>query len=361
MSVTLFTDRKVNYVQGIQAIDLFCGVGGLTCGLGMSGLEVVAGVDIDASCAFSYESNNASQFICSDIGAIDSKALNGLYTDNIKYRVLVGCAPCQPFSTHSNKQKNKKDDARWNLVGTFFSHVDSIRPDVISMENVPGLAKQEVFSEFISNLESIGYFVHYEIVFCPDYGIAQTRKRLVLLASKLGDIKLIEPTHDRKNPGTIKSVIGHLPRLNHGKQSREDPLHTASKLSELNYQRMLASKPGGSWRDWDDDLLLECHKKDSGASFGSVYGRLSWEKPSSTITTQFYRFGTGRFGHPKQNRALSLREGALIQTFPEGYQFAPKGEKINLTRVGRHIGNAVPPKLGEVVGLSIQAHLKLLG
>lgn len=341
----------------IEAIDLFCGVGGLTCGLNTSGISVVAGVDIDSSCKFAYENNNKASFICSDIGSVDSQQLDALYSDKTKYKVLAGCAPCQPFSTHSNKHKNKENDSRWNLVGTFFEHVKNIQPDVVSMENVPGLAKQNVFRDFVTNLKEEGYFVSYQNVYCPDYGIAQTRRRLVLLASKKGQIELISPTHDRKNPVRIKDIISGLEPIKHGQSSDKDPLHVCSELSELNYQRMLASKPGGTWEDWDKSLLADCHKRSSGNSFKSVYGRLSWDSPCSTITTQFYRFGTGRFGHPEQHRALSLREGAIVQTFPKNYQFFAEEEDVNFTKIGRHIGNAVPPRLGEIVGLSITKHL----
>ena len=342
----------------LQAIDLFCGVGGLTCGLRNSGIEVIAGVDIDSSCEFPYETNNHAKFICGDIGALNSTEIDSLYADDVQHKVLVGCAPCQPFSTHSHKYKDKESDARWNLVGTFFNHVKEIQPDVVSMENVPGLVKQGVFKNFVENLKAHNYHVCYQIVYGPDYGIPQTRRRLVLLASKLTTISLIPPTHDRSRPVSIKEAIGSLEPLNHGEASKDDPLHVCSQLSELNYQRILASKPGGSWRDWDKSLLADCHKKATGATFSSVYGRLSWDMPSSTITTQFYRFGTGRFGHPEQNRALSLREGAIIQTFPKNYQFVPSQSQISLTQVGRHIGNAVPPRLGEVIGISILKHLR---
>lgn len=342
----------------VEAIDLFCGVGGLTCGLRASGINVVAGADIDPSCEFSYKNNNKAKFICSDIGNIDSADLEALYSDQTVKRVMVGCAPCQPFSTHSHKYKDKETDARWDLVGTFFNHVKAVQPDVVSMENVPGLAKQTVFKNFVDNLREQGYFVSYQVVFCPDYGIPQTRRRLVVLASKLGEIDLMPPTHDREKPVTIKDTIYQLDPLDHGTVSDKDPLHVCSKLSELNYQRIIASKPGGTWHDWDENLLADCHKRASGSSFTSVYGRLSWDQPSSTITTQFHRFGTGRFGHPEQNRALSLREGAMIQTFPKNYKFIPEGAEVNFTQIGRHIGNAVPPRLGEIVGLSIKKHLE---
>ncbi len=344
----------------IQVVDLFCGVGGLTYGLNQVGLKVVAGIDIDGSCAKAYEKNNDAEFIQSDISELDSTYISSLYSEDTDYKVLVGCAPCQPFSTHSNKKLGKETDERWNLVLQFAKKIEEIRPSVVSMENVPGLAKQDVFFEFLKKLEDIGYFVSYKVVFCPDYGIPQNRRRLVLMASNLGEISLIPPTHDRKSAPTLKDVIGHLKPIKHGAQSKRDLIHASSSLSELNYKRMLASKPGGSWLDWDESLLADCHKRSSGSSFKSVYGRLSWESQSSTITTQFYRFGTGRFGHPEQHRALSLREGAILQTFPENYDFLVDEDQVNFSKIGRQIGNAVPPKLGEVVGKSILQHLNLV-
>ena len=118
------------------------------------------------------------------------------------------------------------------------------------------------------------------------------------------------------------------------------------------------SVPDGSWRDWPEELIADCHKKVQGSTYSSVYGRMSWNKPSPTITTQFYGFGNGRFGHPDQNRAISLREGAILQTFDETYKFAPDARSINFRTLGRMIGNAVPVRLGQVVGQSIVEHIK---
>ena len=126
-------------------------------------------------------------------------------------------------------------------------------------------------------------------------------------------------------------------------------------------QRIKASRPGGSWRDWDEDLVADCHKKGSGKTYPSVYGRMSWDELAPTMTTQFYGFGNGRFGHPEQNRALSLREGAILQSFPRSYKFARKGEQIFRKTVGRLIGNAVPVKLGEAIGKSILRHIGEFG
>lgn len=168
----------------------------------------------------------------------------------------------------------------------------------------------------------------------------------------------LPPFRNSDNYLTLRDAIGNLPPLESGQQSDSDPLHRASKLSDLNLERIKNSSPGGSWTEWDESLLPECYKKKSGASYGSVYGRLEWDKPSSTITTQFIGYGNGRFGHPEQDRALSLREGALIQTFPKDYQFVDPKEKIINRKVAMHIGNAVPVKLGELIGKSIIKHLK---
>ncbi|MDB9488893.1 DNA cytosine methyltransferase [Dolichospermum circinale CS-537/01] len=152
--------------------------------------------------------------------------------------------------------------------------------------------------------------------------------------------------------------IEHLEPLAAGEKSKTDKLHICSKLSNLNLKRIQASKPGGTWRDWPPELIAKCHTKKSGKSYPSVYGRMEWDKPSPTITTQCFGFGNGRFGHPEQHRAITLREAALLQTFPENYQFIAPNEDLAAISIGRLIGNAVPVKLGEVIGRSILEHLQ---
>ena len=226
------------------------------------------------------------------------------------------------------------------------------------MENVTNLSNKQIFTDFVIRLRELGYFVSFQNVFCPDYGLAQKRKRLVLLASMFGKIKLIPATHKKENYKTVKDAIGHLPKIKAGEVSKSDPLHRATSLSGINLKRIKASKPNGTWKDWSEDLLLECHKKSSGQSYKSVYGRISWDHPSPTITTQFYNYGTGRFGHPSQDRALTIREASILQSFPENYKFYDKETDIFIRRMGTHIGNAVPVRLGEVIGKSIVQHIK---
>lgn len=345
----------------INAVDLFCGVGGLTCGIQQAGIKVIAGYDIDNRSQFAYEFNNNAKFILKDIRDISNDEINNLYPSDTDIKVLMGCAPCQPFSTYSHKYKeNENIIQKMDLLNYFSQQIEHVQPEIVSMENVPQIIKEKVFEKFLKTLKDNGYTIDYKIVYAPEYGVPQKRRRLLLLASKLGEIKLLPPQFDRDNYPTLLDAIGNLPELKAGETNSKDPLHRSRKLSELNMRRIKQSKPGGTWKDWDEELLLEAHKKDSGESFSSVYGRLEWDKPSNTITTQFPGIGNGRFGHPEQDRALSLREGALLQTFPKDYLFTEPdlGGNYSIAQVALQIGNAVPPKLGEVIGNSIKKHIE---
>ncbi len=342
----------------ISSVDLFCGVGGLTHGLKKAGIKVRAGIDLDKSCQFAYEANNKAQFIGNDISKISGNDIKKFWKDD-EVKVLVGCAPCQPFSTHSNKVKNKEDGEKWNLLNEFIRLVEETKPSIVSMENVTNLSNKQIFRDFVAKLESLNYFVNFQNVFCPEYGIPQKRRRLVLLASKYGKIDLIKPTHTKENYVTVQQAIGNLEPLNNGEKSKSDSLHFTSKLSKLNLKRIKSSVPNGTWEDWNEELQLNCHKKESGKTYKSVYGRMSWNSPSPTITTQFYNYGTGRFGHPEQDRALTIREASILQSFPIDYKFIDDDDEIKLTQIGTHIGNAVPVELGFVIGKSIIEHLKL--
>jgi len=340
----------------ISGVDLFCGVGGLTHGLIKSGIKIRAGIDLDESCKYAYEINNKAKFIGEDISKIKGADIQKFWKkDEIK--VLVGCAPCQPFSTHSNKVKDKEEGDKWNLLNEFIRLVEETKPLIISMENVPNLSNKQIFIEFVEKLKKLNYHVSYKNVYCPDYGIPQKRRRLVLLASQYGKIEIISPTHKKTNYITVHQAIGHLEPIMNGEKSKNDRLHFTSKLSEINLKRIKASVPNGTWEDWDEKLLLDCHKKETGKTYKSVYGRMSWNEPSPTITTQFYNYGTGRFGHPEQDRALTLREASILQSFPPKYIFVKDEEEIPLTKIGTHVGNAVPVNLGLAIGKSIIKHL----
>lgn len=238
--------------------------------------------------------------------------------------------------------------------------VDGVEPDIVTMENVTQIARfklKPVLQDFVELLNENDYHVSVNEVYCPDYGIPQTRKRLVLLASKFGDIELIPPTHTPDDYVSVKSVIGDLPEIEAGETDKNDPLHRAKSLSPLNLLRIRSTPYGGSWKDWPEELRLKCHKTDAGKSFGSVYGRMVWESPAPTMTTQCTGLGNGRFGHPSQDRAISVREAALIQTFPKTYKFFSDEERVSITKASRYIGNAVPPRLGEIIAESIINHI----
>jgi DNA (cytosine-5)-methyltransferase 1 len=212
----------------------------------------------------------------------------------------------------------------------------------------------------VKQLQEAKYHLAWDVLYGPDYGLAQTRSRLVLLASKFGPIELPKATH-KSGHRTVRDEIGDLPRLTHGQTDSRDPLHRSSRLSDLNYRRIASAKPGGTWRDWKRNLVAKCHQADSGRGYSSVYGRMEWDEPSPTITTQFFGFGNGRFGHPEQNRALSLREGAMLQGFPRSYQFVAPDDKVQFKKIGRLIGNAVPVKLASAIATSVASHLDSIG
>lgn len=342
----------LNMKKKIFAIDLFCGIGGLTNGLIESGIDVLAGFDIDSTCKYAYETNNDATFYDTDISKLSGDILLKLFPEN-SIKVLVGCAPCQPFSNHTRKIKNRNQDSKWGLLYEFGRLIEEVNPEIVSMENVAQIKKEQVFQDFIDLLTRNNYKIFKKIIRTADYGVPQSRRRMVVLASKIDKIEMIEPSYAKSDYVTVIETIGEMKSLLDGETSEEDKLHRVSKLNEKNKRRIQNSKPGGTWRDWPKELIANCHNKNEGKTYPSVYGRMKWDKIAPTITTQFYNFGTGRFGHPEQDRALSLREGALLQTFPSEYKFIDPEKKISFRKLGVHIGNAVPPKLGYAIGKSI--------
>ncbi|MBD2501238.1 DNA cytosine methyltransferase [Anabaena azotica] len=342
-------------ITSISVVELFCGAGGLTHGFERAGLPVIAGYDTDPACKFPYEQNNKSKFILKGVEEVDGFELARHFLE-CSTKVLVGCAPCQPFSSYSRRYDDK--ESKWKLLQDFARLIYECNPEIVSMENVLQLKHHSVFKEFLQTLESLNYYVEVYEVNCLDYGIPQARRRLVLLASKFHKIELIASTHTPKNYKTVRDAICHLEPLVNGQASTIDRLHKCSRLSELNLRRIRSSKPGGTWRDWSEELVAKCHVKTTGKTYPAVYGRMEWDKPSPTITTQSFGFGNGRFGHPEQDRAISLREAALLQTFPENYEFVAPNEPVIFKHVGRLIGNAVPVILGEIIAQSILRHLE---
>lgn len=344
----------------IEAVDLFCGIGGLTKGLQNAGIRVVAGVDNDERCQYGYEVSNGSTFIGRPIEDVSAEEIAALYS-NDAIRVLAGCAPCQSYSGLNRNGRTQDDNVP---IKKFAKLIQQILPEIVTMENVRGLRDTKhypIFNYFLGVLKRNGYQVSYQVVNTADYGVPQERKRLVLVASRIGkkDIKLIDPTHKGRHV-SVRKAISRLRPIRDGETSASDFLHHARKLSPMNKKRIAATpKNGGNAKSWDDDLLLDCYKKESGKTYmNSVYGRMNWDKPAPTMTTQCIGLGNGRFGHPEQNRAISIREAAIFQTFPRDYIFADPKNRMLSGDLARFIGNAVPVRLGEVIGESIVQHVK---
>ncbi len=348
---------RVRSIDGWSVVDLFCGIGGLSHGLRHAGFHVVAGVDADATCEYAFETNNNANFHGKPLEEVTAAEIGGMFPQGSR-RILVGCAPCTPFSAYAPRSKSRSD--KWSLVGLFLDRILEVEPEIVSMENVTRLRsfrKGSVFREFVGGLRDVGYCVAEDTLDAADYGVPQHRRRLVVLASRLGPIRLPDPTCAR--PRTVRDAIGGLPSLDAGDADPSDPVHRSPNLSPLNLRRIRAAKPGRPWTEWDDpELVAACHRRASGASYRNVYGRMEWDRPSPTLTTGCFSFGRGRFGHPDQDRAISLREAALLQSFPRDYAFVAPDLPVTFARVGRHIGNAVPVKLSMAIGRAIRGHLE---
>jgi DNA (cytosine-5)-methyltransferase 1 len=347
---------KKPILTNVTVVDLFCGVGGLSHGFVKEKFNVTAGIDFDKSCSYAYEANNRAKFIHADLTKYDPAEIKRLFPAG-SIKVLVGCAPCQPFSTYT---RGTEHFSRWNLLYSFGNIIAAIKPEIVSMENVPNLLKHRkgtVFRDFLAVLEKFKYKVRYKIVDAKDYGVPQRRKRLILIASRIGTIEIPPITHKGKKVVTVRKAIGSLPKIKHGESHPDDLLHRARRLSPLNLTRIKATPAGGGWQNWQEKLVLDCHKKDTGKSYSSVYGRMKWNEVAPTMTTQCTGLGNGRYGHPNQDRAISLREAAIFQSFPKKYKFIdPKGE-FYPTIIEQHIGNAVPVKLGSAIARAIRLHL----
>lgn len=338
----------------IHVYDFFSGCGGTSAGLKSVGMDIVFGLDIDLDSSNTFAKNNPlAHFINGDIKQTSVESIRPLVIKSRNknaYTLFCGCAPCQPFSKQ-NKSRNE-DDPRKDLLSEFSRFVSHYSPDFVLIENVPGIQNVDInngsFQLFLECLSSLGYQFDYGVIPALWFGVPQTRERFVLLASKHNAIYLPSKTHDGiKTPfSTVRDWIGSLPPIAAGETHKDVIDHTAAKLSELNIKRIKATPEGKGRETWPKELILECHKKYSGHT--DVYGRLSWDKPASGLTTRCISYSNGRFGHPEQDRAISLREAALLQTFPFDYIFT--GSMISKAK---QIGNAVPPKMAEALGRAI--------
>jgi DNA (cytosine-5)-methyltransferase 1 len=341
--------------ENFKAVDFFCGGGGMSFGLKESGIEVIAGIDIDEEAKETYEANTDATFVLNDITEIPSEYLTkkfGLKKNDDKL-IFAGCSPCQYYSIiRSSKEKSAKTK---DLLLQFFRFVNYYKPGYVLVENVPGIItnKDTVLTDFLAELQSAGYkCIKDGIVNMNDYGVPQHRCRFSLIATRL-DIVIDFPEKDKKKL-VVADVLGvkhGFPRIKAGTKDKTEFYHSTAGLNELNLRRIRKTKHnGGSRMDWKDDpeLQLKCYDgKDS--YFRDVYARLWWQKASPTITTKFIHTSNGRFSHPEEDRALSIREGATLQSFPKTFVF--KTDKIDVA--ARLIGNAVPPEYAKRLGTMI--------
>ncbi len=342
-------DRKgISY--SMIAVDFFCGAGGLTKGLTMTGISVILGIDNDPSCKDTYEFNNpGAKFLNRDLSELDISDLEPFLSDiEPSALIFTGCAPCQPFTKLNNVVKG---GGRSRLLLDFSRFVMAFQPGFVLIENVPGIAKVPGFSafrRFIKVLQGSSYIVSQGVLDAKEFGIPQTRNRLVLLAAKHAEPGLPAPTHGQGllPYKTVADSISHFPAIEAGESHPIVPNHRASHLSVKNLERLrLTPLDGGDRYSWPDDLWLECHKNGH-SGHSDVYGRMWWNRPSPSITCRCDSISNGRFGHPEQNRAISLREAASLQGFPEDYEFFGKSKSVIATQ----IGNAVPVPLAKLLG-----------
>lgn len=342
----------MNLHKSIKVFDFFSGCGGTSQGFKQAGMDIVFGLDLDKEASDTFQLNFPdAYFINDDISTLQTDSIRQIFDNanrNNSYTLFSGCAPCQPFSTQNNKKTNS--DPRRYLLTEFGRFVEGYTPDFIFIENVPGMQKvregyNTPFFTFLMLLDKLGYQYSYGIVSALWFGVPQDRKRLILLASRHSEISLPAIDNDgiKKPYSTVRDWIYGLPEIAHGQEHPYILDHKSASLNELNLLRIKHTPEGGDRFNWPDHLQLKCHQNHSGHK--DVYGRLAWDKPSSVLTTRCTSYSNGRFGHPTQNRAISLREAALLQTFPIDYKFSG-----NFNSKAKQIGNAVPPLMAEVMG-----------
>jgi len=331
----------------IKAIDFFCSGGGMTYGMRQAGIKIIAGIDNDPDVKETYEKNNpTSKFIQANVFALKEKDLTKYagINKNDDNLVLIGCSPCQYWSIiQTNKKKSQQSK---DLLKEFHRFVKYYNPGFVVVENVPGLerkAKESGLDEFIKDLKESGFNVYWDVHKLNEYGVPQTRKRFSLIASRILKNKIFPEKKDKNL--VVKDFLGEKNGFKKVKAGYKDPTkfqHSVAGLSKENLETLKATpKNGGN--------SVKKRKYFKGTGFKDSYSRMSWEKPSPTITTKFFSISNGRFAHPEENRAISLREGATLQTFPRDYVFYAKSIQAN----ARMIGNAVPPEFAKRIGEAI--------
>ncbi|MDD9973274.1 MAG: DNA cytosine methyltransferase [Candidatus Poribacteria bacterium] len=344
----------------LNIFDFFSGCGGASKGFEIAGLTPVFALDFDKGAASTFKANFSNVvFSESDITSFNTTELDKLFFSSDK-TLFSGCAPCQPFTKQKTIKPDSKNDSRRSLLSRFGELVEKYRPDYVFVENVPGIQcveENSALKHFITLLETLKYHKAVGIVESQKYGVPQRRRRLILLACKFADIDLPQPTHGPaigKPYSTVRDWIAHLPPIEAGEVHPTIPNHRAANLSRLNLQRIKATPPEGSRINWPEELQLTCHKKNGYSGHTDVYGRMRWDNPATCLTTRCISLSNGRYGHPEQHRAISVREAAILQTFPDDFKFFG-----SLHSQARQIGNAIPVLLAQILGRHFLDHMEL--
>jgi DNA (cytosine-5)-methyltransferase 1 len=334
----------------LLSIDLFSGVGGLTEGMHQAGFKTKIALEVDEIASKAYELNHKrTKVLTKDIRDVSIAEIKRLMNGE-PIHLLAGCPPCQGFSSIRRLNRSKPvRDRRNALINEYVRLVKALRPYAIMMENVPGLIHYSLFNKAVNTLKELGYFIDYKVVNVKNYGVPQSRRRLVLVGSRLGKLSVAE--EPRVNV-SVRDVIGKLPPPD----ISNDPIHKIfPKHSESIQKRIeLTPKDGGSRKDLPSEFQLECHKRKN-VGFNDIYGRLRWDSFSTTITGGCLNPSKGRFLHPEQNRNISAREAALLQSFPAHYKFPLNISKDKLALL---IGNALPPIFSYYQSYNIANHIK---
>ena len=340
------TEDSDAYYPKHTAIDLFSGCGGLSVGLKNAGFAVIAAVENEALACSTYKLNHPQTLLLDrDITRIRPEYLRRkLGLEKGELDLLSGCPPCQGFSTLRTMNGGRNVDEPMNdLIYQFIKFVKVFLPKAIMMENVPGLSKDDRIVNFKKRIGNLGYESDARVLDAADFETPQRRKRMVLIAIRNNIPKFAAPSKQKR---TVKWALSKLPSCAQSK----DPLHNYQVRRMEHVIKLIHKIPkdGGSRTDLPLSSQLPCHQKCDG--FKDIYGRMSWQKPAPTITGGCINPSKGRFLHPEENRAITLREAALLQGFPESYNF-------DLSR-GRHpiaqlIGNAFPPRFAEIQARTI--------
>lgn len=356
-----------NKPDRLNAVDIFSGAGGLTTGLTAAGFRVVAGVEIERHAVATFKVNHPdTRVFTQDVTTVSGKDLLG-EAGGEELHLLAGCPPCQGFTSLTSKYK--RTDPRNRLISELARLVEQARPKTLMMENVPGLEQKgkRLFNDFVRRIEAAGYVPDWDVLQVADYGVPQSRRRLVLLAGLGFEVPLPKPTHSKTGAGglpkwrTVRSVIEGMPSpismsaLKGESKGQDHGWHVVRELSAQNQRRLRHATPGSPWKKIPKRYRPDCHQ-DKEAGFSNVYGRMRWDEASPTITAGCTTLSKGRFGHPEEDRTLSAREAALLQTFPREYVFSSP----YMEYVCAMIGNALPCKFAEVLARScadaIQQH-----